>query len=42
LPTGTPPVKVMSSMLGFWIISRPMSCGQPVTTENISGGRPAS
>src|SRR3546814_12807318 len=32
----------MSSTCGFWIISRPMSRGQPVTTENISGGSPAS
>ena len=29
-------------MLGFLIISNPISSGQPVTTENISGGRPAS
>ena len=42
LPTATDPVKVMSSTAGFSIISGPISAGQPVTTENISGGSPAS
>ena len=41
-PTPTLPVNVIKSILGFWIISNPISSGQPVTTENISGGKPAS
>ena len=32
----------MSSALGLVIISSPISAGQPVTTEYISGGSPAS
>jgi hypothetical protein len=38
----TPPVKVMSSMCSLVIISSPMSPGQPVTIDSISGGRHAS
>ncbi len=42
LPTATPPVKVTRSMSGLVSISSAISLGSPVTTENISGGRPAS
>ncbi|CAI8314261.1 MAG: Uncharacterised protein [Oceanospirillaceae bacterium UBA2001] len=42
LPTGTPPVKVISSMCSLAIISSPMSSGKPVTIDNISTGKPAS
>ena len=39
---GTPPVNVTRSMSGFVSISSAISRGSPVTTENISGGSPAS
>ena len=42
LPMGTPPVKVTRSTSGFVSISSAISFGSPVTTENISGGNPAS
>ncbi len=42
LPIGTPPVNVTRSTSGLVSISSAISFGSPVTTENISGGRPAS
>ncbi len=42
LPTGTPPVKVISSMCSLVIISSPISSGKPVTMDSISTGKPAS
>ena len=36
LPTATPPVKVTRSTSGLVSISSAISCGSPVTTENIS------
>ena len=42
LPTATPPVKVTRSTSGLVSISSAISRGSPVTTDSISGGRPAS
>ncbi len=42
LPIATPPVKVIKSTFGLVINSSAISEGAPVTTLNISGGRPAS
>ena len=42
LPTATPPVNVTRSTSGLVSISSAISRGSPVTTENISGGSPAS
>ena len=42
LPIATPPVKVIRSTCSFVISSSAISRGSPVTTLNISGGRPAS
>ncbi len=42
LPMATPPVKVTSSTCSLVISSSAISRGSPVSTLNISGGRPAS
>ena len=42
LPMETPPVKVTRSTCGLVINSSAISRGSPVTTDSISGGRPAS
>src|ERR1700754_299645 len=42
LPTFTDPVKVIRSQSGSVIMASPMVDGLPVTTDSISGGRPAS
>src|SRR5437868_7087192 len=42
LPTLTEPVKVIRSQSGSVIMASPMVDGLPVTTDSISGGRPAS
>jgi hypothetical protein len=42
LPTETPPVKVMRSTFGSVSSVSAISYGLPVTTWNISRGRPAS
>ena len=42
LPTFTEPVNVIRSQSGSVIMASPIVPGLPVTTESISGGRPAS